>query len=391
MERRTQKRRANNNKRKNKLGQFVRNMGLIVRGAARIAARKFLSLNKRMRIVVTGAAVVVFVAVIMAAVLMSGANAVAEQVLAAEIPVPTYTSAPTAAATPIPTTPPEPTRDVTMEYGDESKDVQELQERLMTLGYLDIDETTQFFGPATESAVKFFQRQHDLQQDGVAGQETLMMIYNDDAKKYTLLEGTRGTDVDGLQRKLVSLGYLDHATGYYGTDTVAAVKAFQKRNSLQVDGKTGQHTLDTIYSPNAKASPDKENEVRRTANVNEMIEVAAKQLGKPYILGNEGPNSFDCSGLVYYSLRKAGSNRGRYNAAGYSKVSEWDKITSMSKLQKGDLLFFWNSGKTRVGHVGIYIGGGMMIDASSSNGKVVKRSCKTSYWTRMFVCARRPW
>ena len=37
----------------------------------------------------------------------------------------------------------------------------------------------------------------------------------------------------------------------------------------------------------------------------------------------------------------------------------------------------------------IYIGGGTMIDASSSNGKVVKRSCTTAYWTRNFVCARR--
>ena len=61
----------------------------------------------------------------------------------------------------------------------------------------------------------------------------------------------------------------------------------------------------------------------------------------------------------------------------------------MSDLKKGDLLFFRDDDSSRVSHTGIYIGGGTMIDASSSNGKVVKRSCTTSYWTRNFVCARR--
>ena len=62
----------------------------------------------------------------------------------------------------------------------------------------------------------------------------------------------------------------------------------------------------------------------------------------------------------------------------------------MDKLEKGDLLFFSTNGK-RVGHTGIYIGGGQMIDASSANGEVVKRACKTSFWEDVFVVARRPW
>ena len=74
-----------------------------------------------------------------------------------------------------------------------------------------------------------------------------------------------------------------------------------------------------------------------------MITIAQKQLGDPYILGHSGPNSFDCSGLVYYCLKEAGSSRRRYNAAGYSKVEEWEKIDSYDDLQRGDLLFFWTS------------------------------------------------
>ncbi len=292
---------------------------------------------------------------------------------------------------PTPDAPAEPTPDPTLKKGMEGEEVQRLQERLMELNYLDIDESTQYFGSATRDALTRFQRQHDLLQDGVAGPMTLEILYSADAKKYVLLEGTRGTDVDMFQAQLVDLGYLKHSTGYYGTETVAAVKAFQERNKLTVDGKAGEQTLEMIYSDSAKPSEDKAREERRKANISTMIATAQKMIGRPYVLGATGPKSFDCSGLVYYCLKQAGSNRTRLNAQGYSNVSDWTKITSMSKLQKGDLLFFWNSGKTKVGHVGIYIGGGMMIDASSSNDRVMKRSCTTAYWKKMFVCARRPW
>lgn len=302
--------------------------------------------------------------------------------------LPVSTPVPTPEPTPAPTPTPDPTLYEGME---DSEAVTDLQNRLMHLGYLDIDEPTQHFGPATKYAVQLFQRQHNLQQDGIAGAQTLALIYSDEAQKYTLLEGTSGTDVDNFQRQLKALGYLSKVTGYYGTETIEAVKAFQKENGLHVDGKAGQQTFDMINSDEAKQSPSLAKEARRKANIDIMIATAKKQLGDRYILGNEGPNSFDCSGLVYYCLKEAGSNRRRLNAAGYSKVSDWEKITSYSDLKKGDLLFFYNNAKTKVGHVGIYIGGGEMIDASSANGKVVRRSATTSYWKSHFVCARRPW
>jgi len=299
-------------------------------------------------------------------------------------------STPTAIPTPEPTPTPTPTPDPTLKQGDENERVQQLQERLMELNFLDLDESTQRYGPATEYAVELFQRQHELAQDGIAGPATLDLLYSDSAKKYTLLKGTVGSDVDSLQRQLIDLGYLDNATGYYGTETVAAVTAFQERNGLSVDGKTGEQTLSLIYSPNAVESATKVKEAIRYANIQTFLEVAANQLGDPYIAGNVGPNSFDCSGLVYYCLQQAGSSRGRYNAAGYSQVEDWEKIASMDDLQIGDILFFHTNGKT-VGHTGIYIGNGEMIDASSSNGQVVQRSCFTSFWENNFVVARRPW
>ena len=85
------------------------------------------------------------------------------------------------------------------------------------------------------------------------------------------------------------------------------------------------------------------------------VRTAYAQLGDPYRWGGTGPNSFDCSGLTSFAWRAAGvslphSSRSQY--AGGRKVSR-------SSLRPGDLVFFYSP----ISHVGIYIGGGKMIDA----------------------------
>ena len=181
-------------------------------------------------------------------------------------------------------------------------------------------------------------------------------------------------------------------TGYYGETTVQAIKDFQDRNGLSPDGLAGEKTFNLLYSPDARESATKEKQARTAANIDKMISVAKEQLGKPYVLGARGPSSFDCSGLVYYCLNQAGSNRRRLNAAGYSQVSDWEKITDMDDLKKGDLICFYSDNFSKVGHIGIIINNsGEMIDASSSNGKVVRRTYESSYWREHFYCGRRPW
>ncbi len=356
--------------------------------------RLMISIRKHRRIFVTitGCAVTIATVAILVITLSGKAEALARS---ADMPSssPIVDSAELmAVSAPLPTSDPTPvpTPDPTLKPGDENERVQALQERLMELNYLALDESTLLYGPATKYGVELFQRQHGLQQDGIAGPEMLALVFSNDAQPYSLLEGTSGADVTSMQQQLADLGYMSKVTGYYGSETAEAVKAFQERNNLTVDGKTGEQTLDLIYSPEAVPSETKVKSERRRANIREMIKVAEKQLGKKYILGTSGTSTFDCSGLVYYCLKQAGSSRGRYNAAGYSKVDDWKAITSMDDLQIGDLLFFSTNGK-KVGHTGIYVGNGMMIDASSSHGEVIKRSCTSSFWTRNFVIARRPW
>lgn len=315
---------------------------------------------------------------------------------AAYVPVPT----PTLEPTPIPTLAPTPTPfDPTLKRGMEREDVEPLQLRLMELGYMADDEPTIKFGPATEAAVRLFQRQINftdtidatLKEDGIAGEQTLALLFAADAPRYVVKYGMEGSDITEMQEQLKDLGYMSAITGYYGDKTVAALRDFQDRNGLSPDGMCGEKTFELLYSDDAKESASKAKSARTKANIDKMISVAKKQLGDKYVLGAKGPDKFDCSGLVYYCLKEAGSNRRRLNAAGYSGVDDWTKITKMSDLKRGDLIFFYDNNFTKIGHVGIVLNSSEMIDASNNRGKVVRRDYTESYWRKHFYCGRRPW
>ena len=303
----------------------------------------------------------------------------------------------------------------TLKKHDKGDAVTALQKRLMELGYLEIEEPTDYYGNSTAYAVSLFQRQHDLKQDGIAGEQTQALLFSKDAKHYTMFEGAEGRDVKMLQEQLVDLGYLSKGdVDYiYGEKTVEAVKAFQRRNGLTVDGKAGEKTLDKLYSEQAKiskeleakqkaeekAAKEKEKQTSKTSpsptpkkdtRIDKFVNAAKSKVGCEYVLGDRGPNTFDCSGLVHYCLRQAGVIVTRMNAANFSKVKSWKNITSISALQRGDILFFRSDESSAISHCGIYIGNGYMIDASSSNGKVMQRPL-SNYWKRNFVNARRPW
>ena len=108
------------------------------------------------------------------------------------------------------------------------------------------------------------------------------------------------------------------------------------------------------------------------------VNTAKAQLGKPYVYGAAGPDSFDCSGLTMYAWRAGGV------MLPHSAAMQYDAIAhiSVSQLQPGDLVFFY----TPIEHVGIYVGGGQMIDAPYT-GAVVRYD---SIYTPNLVGAGRP-
>ena len=99
----------------------------------------------------------------------------------------------------------------------------------------------------------------------------------------------------------------------------------------------------------------------------EIIRIAKNKLGTPYLWGASGVNHFDCSSFVQYVYKKAaGVNLPRVS----QEQSRFGRRIN-SSIKKGDLLFFETLGKGRISHVGIYIGGGQFIHASSAYRRVI--------------------
>ncbi len=134
-------------------------------------------------------------------------------------------------------------------------------------------------------------------------------------------------------------------------------------------------------SSSTTASQPQSVEGQTTAD--KIVAYSKTLLGVPYVWGGHSTKGFDCSGFTYYVFKKFGIN---LPSSSYDYSSIGTKV-SRSELQKGDILL-WDIDKNgTVGHVGIYIGDGMFIHASSSKRKVVTRSLAT--YSEKYLGARR--
>jgi hypothetical protein len=117
----------------------------------------------------------------------------------------------------------------------------------------------------------------------------------------------------------------------------------------------------------------------------DVVDRAAGLIGRPYVWGAEGPNAFDCSGLTQYVFQEYGVDLPR-RAISQSRIGQ----PAGRRLRRGDLVFFsTDTRRSLVTHVGIYEGGGMMIDASKRHGRVRRDNLNEPFWAERFMFARR--
>lgn len=122
------------------------------------------------------------------------------------------------------------------------------------------------------------------------------------------------------------------------------------------------------------------------SSLGKSIVAKAKQyLGVPYKWGGTSPSGFDCSGFVYYVLRSQGINANRTLAV----MVKQGKEVSKSELEPGDIVFFNNTYKSGISHVGIYVGDGQFIHAPSSGKVVSYADLHSDYYTAHFYAAVR--
>ncbi len=104
--------------------------------------------------------------------------------------------------------------------------------------------------------------------------------------------------------------------------------------------------------------------------VQKLIDAALSKQGTPYVFGAAGPDKFDCSGLVSWALKQAGSNVPRLTAEGFRKHYAGASV-SRNELQPGDLVFFWSPNdrgipRGQATHVEIYLGNGQTMGTDSA-------------------------
>jgi peptidoglycan DL-endopeptidase CwlO len=120
-----------------------------------------------------------------------------------------------------------------------------------------------------------------------------------------------------------------------------------------------------------------------SGNSSSIVNKAFEFLGKPYVYGAAGPKAFDCSGFTMYVYSAYGISLPHYTVS----QSQKGLAVSKSNLEAGDLVFFNTEGF--ISHVGIYIGGGQFIHASSGSKRVTVSDLDSSYYNTRYVGARR--
>lgn len=119
-----------------------------------------------------------------------------------------------------------------------------------------------------------------------------------------------------------------------------------------------------------------------SSKAGQVLSIARTQLGVPYAWGGTTSSGFDCSGYLYYVYNRAGITIPRTNTIGYYASS-----FTVSSPQPGDLVFFKNTYRPGISHVGIYVGNNSFIHAGGDRVQIT--SLNDSYWGKHFDSYKR--
>lgn len=181
---------------------------------------------------------------------------------------------------------------------------------------------------------------------------------------------------------------------------------FLSDKKTEITSRSGETSREMVESNNSvesaemqeSISENKSNESEQKEQVKEnnqnsssksgssVVEYAKQYLGYKYVSGGASPSTgFDCSGFTTYVFKHFGISLSRTSGGQASNGTYVEK----SHLQLGDILIFNDSANSKVGHVGIYIGGNQFIHAANPKKGVVITSLSDSYYSARYVSARR--
>ncbi|RSL31838.1 endopeptidase SpoIID/LytB [Salibacterium salarium] len=180
-----------------------------------------------------------------------------------------------------------------MRLGDESVEIEELQRQLTSLGFYN-GEKHGYYGRQTKEAVKKFQTDAEIATDGIAGPQTFAALKSaqtsgsehtfdtkPDSTFKVIESGDKGSEVSLLQRQLKDIGFYNKdVTGVFGPMTEEAVRKFQQRNQLVIDGLAGPKTLNKLKNNPEKAEASTEHTSEKETTKNKTSELRYQSSGE---------------------------------------------------------------------------------------------------------------
>ena len=168
--------------------------------------------------------------------------------------------------------------------------------------------------------------------------------------------------------------------GYISTALLSDTR--QETNRSMAPRRDEEESV-TTSNENTTQETNTSNNVVSSGKGATVVETAKQYLGYKYVYGGSSPSTgFDCSGFTSYVFKLHGVSLSRTAAGQYSNGTGVEK----ANLQPGDLLMF---GKSGINHVGIYLGGGMMIHAANPSRGVTTDTINSGYYFNNYVGARR--
>lgn len=186
---------------------------------------------------------------------------------------------------------------------------------------------------------------------------------------------------NGVQQIVSAVSFIDGVE--VGENILSSTVTKQPVNQEVVVGTKKSGKNGSSYSGSSSSGVN----IPVSPNSGGLIGYARSAIGVRYVSGGTSFSGFDCSGLTSYVYSKYGVSLPHSAAA----QSAYGSYVDRSNLQQGDLVFFdTNGGHNNISHVGIYIGGGQFIDASSSRPHAVTvDSIDSDYYSSRYMTARR--
>ena len=164
-------------------------------------------------------------------------------------------------------------------------------------------------------------------------------------------------------------------------DAASTTESVQVTSSKAVTINTNKEIVVPKTVPN-KTSSSFGGSLSRGGN-SDLVAYAMKFMGRPYVWGASGPSAFDCSGFTAYVYNAFGIYLDHYTGSQFQNGS----AVSRGNLAPGDLVFF--NTDSSISHVGMYIGDGQFIHASSGSRQVTISNLGESYYNSRYAGGRR--